>query len=360
MDKFFSRPWVYRVLSLFFAVLLFAYVNGDNLGATRTSKTQEQTDLAQISETMKVPLQINANTSRYFITGYPEHVSVTVSGPNALVIAARNTQSFRAYLDLSHLKTGTHTVKVKISGLNTSLSYAIKPSRVKVSIQPRAEAMLPVQVKVNTDNLADGYETRTPQVDPQTIQISGSKNEVAKVSQVIAQVSLKVNANETLSQQVIVQAVDRNGKLLNVLTTPQTVRVRIPIYLPSKKVDLKFTKSDTDTNRVYTISSRTKYVTLYGRQDVLKEISALEVPISLKNVEGSSQRTIKLQRPKGVTSMTPTTISVTISAQQVSASESSDSHSQSSQSQSSSASSSSSQTSSSSSSEDASSDSNHS
>src|SRR5699024_9936191 len=158
MKDFFDRPWVYRVIALGLAVLLFIYVQNNSLGSTvANNMNQEQTDAADTKITLKEALQVEVDTDKYFVTGYPEKVDITIEGSKSLVAAAKNTNNFRVYIDLRDLKTGTHTVKIKVSGLNKSLKYSIKPDSTKVKIQTRSDRTFPIQTKYNSNRIADGY-----------------------------------------------------------------------------------------------------------------------------------------------------------------------------------------------------------
>ena len=71
MNRLWDKPWVNRLLALLLAIGLFAYVNVESINNTRQSANDDTTLVANKTQTVKVPLQVNANTDKYFITGYP-------------------------------------------------------------------------------------------------------------------------------------------------------------------------------------------------------------------------------------------------------------------------------------------------
>lgn len=318
MKDFFNRPWVYKVISLGLAVLLFVYVTNQNLGSTRSSQSTEQTAVANTKETMSASLQVDADLDTYYVTGYPKKVSITISGSNANVIAAKNTRNFRVYIDVRGLKVGTHTVKIKQSGLNRSLHYSIKPETVKVKIATRADKTFPIQVNYRASRIADGYLADTPQISPSTVRVSGAKSEVARVKQVVANLNLANNTTETFEQEVLLEALDKDGNTVDVLLTPQTVHVQLPIYLPSKKLKLDLIKSGTgDATRVYSLTSSVNSVTVYAPQRVLDQLGkTLEVPVNVKNIVSTIQKQIKITKPNGVVTIDPVSIAVNIQVTQ--------------------------------------------
>ena len=105
---------MYRLLSLFFALLLFFYVSYQRLGTTRVSDKEVANSKLTTTKTLslKVPLTLNVDNSKYYVTGYPEEVKVDISGPSALVTTLDNTRNFEVYADLSDLKSGRHTVRL--------------------------------------------------------------------------------------------------------------------------------------------------------------------------------------------------------------------------------------------------------
>ncbi|KRM60513.1 hypothetical protein FC26_GL000603 [Paucilactobacillus vaccinostercus DSM 20634] len=227
----FNSRWFFRISALVLAVLLFIYVNGEKLG--NTHKTELNTETTSLTSTKKktltMPLDLTVDSDRYIVSGYPKNVKVTVSGPAALVTATANTQNFKVYADLSSLGPGKHVVKPKQTGLNNDLTYHFKPKQFTVLIQSRKTESMAVQTKVDTSQLADGYKAGKATTSMDNVQITGAIAEVNKVDHVVASVSLSKKDKTNISKQVTLQAVDKNGNTVNVVITPQTTTIKIPI-----------------------------------------------------------------------------------------------------------------------------------
>lgn len=227
----FNSRWFFRISALVLAVLLFIYVNGEKLG--NTHKTELNTETTSLTSTKKktltMPLDLTVDSDRYIVSGYPKNVKVTVSGPAALVTATANTQNFKVYADLSSLGPGKHVVKPKQTGLNNDLTYHFKPKQFTVLIQSRKTESMAVQTKVDTSQLADGYKAGKATTSTDNVQITGAIAEVNKVDHVVASVSLSKKDKTNISKQVTLQAVDKNGNTVNVVITPQTTTIKIPI-----------------------------------------------------------------------------------------------------------------------------------
>lgn len=227
-NSFFSRPWVMRGTSLVLALFMFFYVNGSFLRQT-TRQGNQSALMSDKSQTIKVPLQVSIDSKRYVVTGYPQYVKIKLTGPSALVTTTVNTQNFKVYADLSDLGTGQYRVKLKVSGLNSELTSSIDPETITVNIQSKKTITVPVSVQLSSKTVADGYEVGTAKSSMANVQVSGARSEVAKVAKVVAFVNVPHTATATFTRQVTLQAVDKNGQTLNVVVTPDTLSVTVPI-----------------------------------------------------------------------------------------------------------------------------------
>ncbi|MCC7667341.1 YbbR-like domain-containing protein [Liquorilactobacillus satsumensis] len=317
-NKFIESRLFYQIVALVLALFLFGYANSDKLSTTRnnSSNSDESAILSNNTETMSVSLQLDVNNDKYFVTGYPSKVKVKITGPSALVTTTANTRNFRIYADLSNLKPGTHEVKLKQSGLNKELDYTINPKTIKVTISSRKTATFPVQFKYDKDKIADNYGIGRVSADPQVVSVTGARKDVNDIAEVLAEVDLSNNTKATVSRSVLLQAVNNRGKILNVVITPQTARIRIPVYsaTTTKKVSLDFSASGSGVSgKSYRFSSSTKEVTLSGTKSALDKVSKITVPVPVSGVSSSETQTISLQAPvSGISAIQPQSIKVKV------------------------------------------------
>lgn len=234
---FFRRKWFLRIISLILALFLFMYVNGSKSGFLRQNtrnNNQSSALMSNKSVTLRMPLDVTIDNNKYIVSGYPQYVKVKVTGPSALVTTTSNTQNFKVYADLSDLTPGKHRVKLKTSGLNSELTSKIEPQYINVNIQPRKTITMKVTIRLSTRDLDDGYKLGHPHSDIQTVQVTGSRDEVNKVNRIVAFVAIPHDAKDNIARQVTLQAIDRNGQTLNVVTSPTTTNVSIPISAGSQ------------------------------------------------------------------------------------------------------------------------------
>lgn len=315
MSKFWDSPWVYRVLSLLIAIGLFAYVNAEKIdNSVHSGKNADSTVLATKTATITVPLELNADTDKYFITGYPETVKVKVEGNAALVTAVQNTQNFRVTANLRKLGVGKHTVRLQTQGLNNNLTYKIDPATIKVNIQNRISKTMAVQVDYNKDAIADGYNAGSPVLSTANVQVTGARDEIERIYEVSASLALARNSKKDVTQTVTLQALDSNGRTLNVVITPQTVRVKLPISIPSKKVPVTYTQAgDGVDGKSYEFKANTNSVMVYGKKSVLEDLDSLTVPIDVSGIAQTTKKTINLAAVDAdIASVSPKSAEVTI------------------------------------------------
>lgn len=260
--SFFGNVWFMRIASLILAIFLFLYVNSDKNGFLRQTTRGSDSGSALMSNktvTVRMPLELKMNSQKYVVTGYPQYVKVKVSGPSAMVTTVSNTQNFKVYADLTKLGIGEHSVTLKESGLNSELRSRITPRHITVNIQPRSTITAPVDVKLNSKTVNGNYRVGTPKPSMKTVQISGARNQVKKVAKVIAYVDVPKDASSNISRQVTLQAVDKNGRAVNVVVMPSSINVEVPIVKQGDEDQLGSSSSNSEeSSSDKTVSSSSK------------------------------------------------------------------------------------------------------
>lgn len=298
MNNFFKGKWFYLILSLIFALALFVYVNGSKLSLLQSSggNSNNQSILSSNKTTeLTVPLQLNVDSNKYFVSGYPEKVKVKLNGPSALVTTISNTQNFKAYANLSDLKPGTHTVKIQQEGLNNEIKYKFKPENIKINVQPRRTVDFPVTAKYDKNAISNGYKFGEPKIDVSKVKITGAEDQINRVQAVVADLKLPSNISKTVNKQSVIEAVDNEGKTVNVVVTPSTTFVNLPVTASkSKEVPLQLIGENNDNNLDYSLSTKTNKVRVFGNDDELNNISKFKVKVDLKDIKSSTNKNIYL------------------------------------------------------------------
>lgn len=312
MKEFWRKSWFIRLVSLLIAILLVIYVNDNQGGFSTPGQANRTKQTANKTQTIKVPLQVSVDTDKYYVVGYPEKVNITLEGSTALVTSTINTQNFRAYIDLTKQSIGSHEVKVHVNGISRQISYTVNPKVVHVNIQRRKSTTMPVQMEYNKSAVAHGYTLGHASVYPQQVEVTGARSEVEQIDQIIAKVVLPNEINHTYERQVSLIAQDHKGRQLNVVIEPATAKVTIPISVAKKNVKVKLKPQHEKTDKIYSLTTKTNYVTIYGAEKNLEKIKKLIVPIDLRNVAASTLKTVSLDLPSGIVKASPSQIRVDI------------------------------------------------
>lgn len=324
MKKFWHDNTMLKLVSLVIAILLVIYIDTTQTGFVTQGESNKTKQTATETQTMKTDLQVSVDTDKYYVTGYPEKIKLTIEGSSSLVTSTVNTQAFRAYIDLTKLGVGKHKVRVQVTGLSKQLSYYVKPQTVTVNIQRRKSRTLPVQIEYNKNNVASGYDQGTATVSPSTVEVSGPKSEVNRVSQIVAKLNIPNGLNRTYSRTVILVAEDKNGQQLNVNISPSTAQVKLPLSVSKKTVKLKLNPRNEKSNKVYSLTAKQTKVTVYGKKSVISKLKQLTVNVDLAHINASTTQSFPITLPSGVARTDPANVNIQIKVKDSSATKNSD------------------------------------
>ncbi|USS87778.1 CdaR family protein [Fructilactobacillus hinvesii] len=238
MHRFFNSKAFALLLSFVIAVGLFLIVNQAKLGNPNSRSTQANQQLtSDTKKQISVPLQLNVNSEKYFVIGYPEQVQVQLKGPAALVTTTANTRNFKVIADLNDLGPGKHTVRLQQTGLNSELQATIKPATITVNIQPRKTKTYPVNVEYDKNQIMEGYKVVKVEQDLKQVNVTGPENEMERIAKVVAKVNLPDDVRKSTTKTAIIDAVDDHGKTVNVVISPSTTNVKFTVQKETPKND---------------------------------------------------------------------------------------------------------------------------
>lgn len=313
-DKFLENKWVVRGLSFLISLLLFAYVYSENYGwSTSTSNSSISTSKRETIS--NVPIQVNIDTDAYFISGLPETVVLTMTGPESVLVQTISAADYRIVTeDLDELGPGTHTIQLTAENLSNEIDYSITPSRVNVVIEERVAIESPVEVRFDESLVDPQYLAGIPELSADTVTLTGPASTIKRVDSVYVTVAAENGLTNTVNMNTVVQVVDAGGNKLNVSVDPQEISVRIPISLYGKEVPLVIQQIGVPLEgKIYTIEvDGEASVTLTGDKSVLADIDEVILPVSVTGVESNTTQTLTIPVPNDTLTATPTTIKVNI------------------------------------------------
>jgi YbbR domain-containing protein len=182
-----------------------------------------------------IPIEVfNQDPSLRIMDSPSLSVSLTLKAPqsvwNELV---GNLGSIRAWVDLSNLDAGEHTIPVNVD-IDPSLVRIIsqQPETITLTLEPLVSRVLPVNLSVS-GSPPTGYQAEPPNVNPLEVAISGPLSVVSRVSEVRLNLDIS-GATDPIIKSVTPILLDDRGRAIvdgGVTISPETISVTQPISL---------------------------------------------------------------------------------------------------------------------------------
>lgn len=312
--KLFENIWITRIVSLLIALLLFGYVYSENYGLTTTNRNNAISTTR--NETISnLPIEVNMDTDRYFISGLPETVALSLSGPESVIVQTLSAGDYRVVTeDLDVLGPGRHTIQLKVENVSDDLSYQLTPSRVNVEIEEKETIESPVEVLFNASAVEEEYIAGEPKLSTDTVLITGPASTIERIDRIYVRVSADSLLTDDLNVDTAVQVEDSNKNKLNVSIEPQQVSVQIPIKPYEKTVPLKVEQKGTpESGKTYEFSILdTEEVTLKGNRNLLAAIEEAKIEVDVTGIKADTIVTVPVQLSIPTSSISPEQIKVNV------------------------------------------------
>lgn len=313
-QNLFENRWFIRIISLLASILLFSYVFSENYGLTTTNRNNAISTTR--NETISnLPIQVNMDTDRYFISGLPETVVLSLSGPESVIVQTLSANDFSIVTeDLNLLGSGRHTIEIKVVNLSDELNYQITPSRVNVEIEEKVSIESPVEVSFDTSLVDEEYVSGEAVLNDDTVIVTGPSSTIDRIERIYVKVPTDINLTSDVDITTVVQVEDGNGNKLNVSVEPQEIDVKIPIEPYQKKVPLKVTQTGTPASgRTYELSViGDGEVALIGNRNLLAEVDEVPIEIDISNIRTDTVVTVPITSPLPTVTVSPIEVQVNV------------------------------------------------
>jgi YbbR domain-containing protein len=309
-EKWLSNSTTILFVSLFIAVYMFIAVDQNIISYSENSATVLKNQ----------PVIVQYNEEAYVIEGVPDTVDITLIGSKANLYFAEQTPSQGVVLDLSGLKPGSHEVDVAYNKVLPSIEYSVNPSAITVNIYSKiSETRTLTKDILNQDSIDETLIIDNIAISTDKVVIKGAEKDLEIVANVKALVDMnnivEQAVGETVLTDIPLRAYDENGSVVDIEIVPETVDAVITITSPSKEVPIELVPTGEVSfglaiNAI--IPSATK-VTLYGDEEILNNITSVEVLVDVSDLK--ENKTFKLELPTivGVKSMNVKNINVEVS-----------------------------------------------
>lgn len=322
MDKMFNNHWVMRIIALLMALMLYVSVNIETPapkkqpGPVTSMFPSAPSESAKDTETINdIPVKTYFDQENLVVTGVPETVDVTLSGPTNALLKTKQLKDFEIYADLQDLSIGSHRVQLKHKNISDNLEVNLNPAVITVNVEEKVTRDFPVEVDfINKSKIKTGYTAQEPIVKPNVVRVTGSKTLIDGIALIKSRVNLQ-DADETIETESKVTVYDRDGNILPVEVYPSVVDVTVPITSPSKKLPFKL-KNEGELGEGLSISNIEAVpneVTVYGPLDVIDPLEFIDgVTVDLSKIKDDTVLNVDIPVPDGVTKVSPEKIQIKI------------------------------------------------
>lgn len=313
-NTLFENSWFIRAVSLFVSLLLFSYVYSENYGLTTTNRNNAISTTR--NETISnLPIQVNMDTDHYFISGLPETIVLSLTGPESVIVQTLSANDFSIVTeDLNLLGPGRHTIEIRAVNLSDELNYQITPSRVNVEIEEKVSIESPIEVLFDTSLVDEEYVSGEPVLSDETAIITGPASTIDRIARIYVRVPSDTNLSSNVDITTVVQVEDGNGNKLNVSIEPQEVDVEIPITPYEKKVPLTINQKGTAASgKTYELSLvGDGEVSLKGNRNLLAEVDEVTLDVDITNIKTDTVVTLPVISPLPTVTVSPTEVQVNV------------------------------------------------
>lgn len=257
-----------------------------------------------------IPLEIiGQNSDLYLVDEIPTSVRVTLNAPQSKWPTLNNNPNrIEAWIDLSGFGPGEHEVPVRVRVDERPVRIVqTEPDTVVVRLEPLVSRQLPVTLSVDGEPSL-GYRMGEPELNPDTVTVSGPESLVTRVDRVRVTIDL-TGARDSRRVSVPVETLDANGDVIEgVNVTPRVVAVNQPVNLEGgyKNVVIKVVTTGQIASgyRLTNISVTPQIVTVFSADPSLVN----ELPgfvdteaVDLTNLNDDIEIRKELDLPAGIT-----------------------------------------------------------
>lgn len=313
-NKWTDNIWFVRIISLFFAIFLYAFVASEN----NRFDIQPSNASINVTETISnVPVQLGPVDDDVFVSNLQENVSLRVTGPQNIVTQVLAQDLYVVTEDLRGSEMGQQQVRLEMpSDLEESgVEYQITPSRVIVDLDRLASTEVDIQYEIEDGVVAEGYEIGNVSMEPATVVLTGKESTIEKIDRASVKISSDEPVTETFTRDIPIEIRDSANNLLdlnaNITNTRVTVEVR-QIADPVANISLNITGENPENYNYEYALVGSDQVTLEGDASIINNINQVTATLDVSGITTSGTFPATIQIPDGVSSVAPQTIDVSV------------------------------------------------
>lgn len=313
-NKWTDNIWFVRIIALFFAIFLYAFVASEN----NRFDIQPSNASINVTETISnVPVQLGPVDDDVFVSNLQENVSLRVTGPQNIVTQVLAQDLYVVTEDLRGSEMGQQQVRLEMPDEleESGVEYQITPSRVIVDLDRLASTEVDIQYDIEDGFIGEGYEVANVTLEPATVMLTGRESTIEDIDRASVKITSPEPVTETFTREIPIEIRDSANNLLDVNAniTHTTVTVEItPIAEPVANVSLNIVGENPEAyNYTYTLVGADQ-VTLEGDASIINNINQVTATLDVSNITNSGTFPATIQIPDGVNGVTPQTVDVSV------------------------------------------------
>lgn len=294
MKKPSQSNWFSGILALLFALLLFFNANSSGSIGNLSGGSQVYDEMLY-----NIPVQLEYDQDKYFVSGYEETVNVHLSSANRIQLnleSNEDTRNFQVVADLTKTPLGTSEIQLRVKGLSTAVTAEVEPKTITVTMEKKVTKSFDVEAQLPESIETEGYKVDKTTVSPKKVDIITGEETAKAITRVIAPLSNVKQSVDSIKQTVNVQAIDSKGQVLSIESPAPQVKVIVDLTLPSKEVGLSISPTGSPPSGVahYTFNLSEQKVEIRGTKSVLDAIDTIELPVDVSNIKSSTKQKVKI------------------------------------------------------------------
>lgn len=321
----FDNLWIARIFSVLLALILFTFVNFENQSRFQSNEPTDGASIDGSEIITNLPIEVNVDTDRYFVSGIPDSATLRIQGPQAIIFQTIATQSYTVTTpNLNQMGEGTHTIELQVEGLSDNITWSVSPSVVNLTIEEKVMEEYPLSLEIDDAiDLANGYEIKDPILNIQVVQLSGAASTMEQIDKVFVEISSNeqdINSDFVMTAQVLVQ--DSEGNPLNVNASPNQIEINVPVERTQKTVPIVLREgSGKLPGYEYELSlsaGQEESITVKGDPDAVSALENFPIEVDLNRNTESRLVTVPIENyPEGIEEISRDEIEVLIEVREI-------------------------------------------
>jgi YbbR domain-containing protein len=222
-------------------------------------------------------------------------------------------------VDLDDLQAGTYDLPVRVepqTGRGNLRVIEVIPATVPVELKSLFSKSVSISVNLEAAP-PPGYAAGVPEVDAETVLVTGTQDNVSRVTQAVATLDLSARTENT-QQAVRLEPRDSRGFLVEgVALEPSVVNVSVTVeqveFSRALVISPEVVGQPASGYNVVSVSSEPAVATVFGPQSFVGDAATIRTqPVDISGAEGDVVRTVSLDLPGGVSVSGGTSVTVTV------------------------------------------------